>query len=246
MPVTPIFFRFPSVGNVLCAFTSKNSGNLGCGNLPQAGENEHDRRAIFDAIAARGAVSAAEVAQVHGNELLFEPDGMPISHTFSPVMLHPADGLATSRKKHALLVRTADCQAILFAHRSGRFIMGLHVGWRGNRCDFIGRAAGMFCDKYGVSARDVFAVRGPSLGPCCAEFVNYSDEWGEEFLPWYDTRNHRMNLWELSMHQLRMAGLPADNIFSIDICTSCNSDTYYSYRRDRRAGRQMGIIWLES
>lgn len=73
---------------------------------------------------------------MHGDTLVFEPDA--VSWEAQPTA--DGDGLATSRPGLGLLIKTADCQPVLLAHRSGRHIAALHAGWRGNRCNFPGTA----------------------------------------------------------------------------------------------------------
>ena len=176
---------------------------------------------------------------MHGDALLFEPDP---ADPEQPSTLE-ADGAATSRPRRALMIKTADCQPILLADASGRHVAALHAGWRGNRCNFPGSGVDRFCARYGISPRDVFAVRGPSLGPTLAEFVNFDREWSEDFRPWFDEQTRCMDLWSLTRHQLRQAGLPASHIYGLDICTFANP-AFYSYRRNHACGRQASLIWM--
>jgi copper oxidase (laccase) domain-containing protein len=44
---------------------------------------------------------------------------------------------------------------------------------------------------------------------------------------------------------LRGAGVEADAISVVGACTSCDSERFFSYRRDGAAtGRQAGIVWI--
>ena len=133
---------------------------------------------------------------------------------------------------------------MLVAHREGRHVAAFHVGWRGNRLRFLQSGIAAFRERYGLAARDLFAVRGPSHGPQRAEFVNYDTEWGPDFAEWFDARDRTMNLWKLTRAQLAEAGLPDDQIFGLDLCTASMPDTFFSYRRDRLCGRQAGVIWI--
>ena len=77
------------------------------------------------------------------------------------------------------------------------------------------------------------------------EFVNFDKEWGPQFVPWFDEESRTMDLWGLTRHQLVQAGIPARNIFGLDICTASNNDQFFSYRCARASGRQASIIWIE-
>jgi len=172
---------------------------------------------------------------------VFEPNATDASAD----PMQEADGMATSRPGLGLLIKTADCQALLLAHASGRHVAALHVGWRGNRVDYPGKGVREFCARYGLNPAELSAVRGPSLGPAAAEFVNFTAEWGPKFLPWFDTGRQTMDLWRLTRHQLEAAGLLPERIFSLDLCTYSLPDILFSYRRDKQCGRQGSVIWME-
>lgn len=246
MSVVPLYFSFPDIGNVHCLFTRRQNGDLGWTMESVRQWEMCPRKKFFCHLKGLGVEKVAVLNQVHGADLLIEPDGQSSGLDFhvSPPD-EKADGMATSASRLALIIRTADCQPILFSHISGKYIMALHVGWRGNRINFIGSAICRFCDAYGIEAGELMAVRGPSLGPCCSEFVNFSNEWGDDFLPWLDTQKRHMNLWNLTRDQLLSTGLKNKNIFSLDICTRCNHELFFSYRADRTAYRQCGLIWRE-
>jgi sulfite reductase alpha subunit len=143
-----------------------------------------------------------------------------------------------------LSIKTADCQPVLVAHKEGRHIAAFHIGWRGNRLRFLQSGIAAFCGRYGLDARDLLAVRGPSLGPQRSEFVNYGKEWGPDFANWFNARDKTMNLWRLTRDQLLETGLPDEGIFGLDLCTASMPDSFFSYRRDGICGRQANVIWI--
>lgn len=202
------------------------------------------RRAALPALL--GVQAFAEVHQVHGVRTIFEPEAQNPGDT----PLEQADGMATSRPNMALMIKTADCQPILIAHESGRYVMAVHSGWRGNRQEYPRVAVEEFCEHYGLEPRELWAVRGPSLGPAASEFVNFVSEWGPDFLPWYDRERRTMDLWMLARHQLETAGLAPGRILGIDLCTFDNAHLFFSYRHFRQKGsedgRQGSFIWIRS
>lgn len=206
------------------------------------------RASLLDALRPRGLSTWAEVRQVHGDALADEPPAPPASALADYRMeaSPEADGMLTATPGKGLLIKTADCQPLLLAHRSGRYVAALHVGWRGNRCGLPASGVRRFCARYGLDPADIFAVRGPSLGPARAEFVNFASEWGDGFRPWFDAERHCMDLWGLTRSQLGSAGVPPEQIFGLDICTSLNAEHYFSHRHDPRSGRQASIIWIEA
>ena len=237
----------PLAERVACAFTSRrggaSQGAYASANLSfDVGDDAQAVRANRAALAERLGFSAwLECRQVHGTTMHFDPLA---GDRDQPSGLE-GDGLATTRPGHALVVKTADCQPLLLAHGSGKYIAALHVGWRGNAAGFPQLGVARFCEHYGLDPADIWAVRGPSLGPEQAEFTNFSDEFGMGFQDWYDPGTRTVDLWQLTRDQLLEAGLRSENIHGLDLCTASMADTFFSYRREKVSGRQAGIVWIK-
>lgn len=233
-----VYFSFPGLPQVKCLFTGRGAGNF---SLHRANLGDEDVDATLRArerfFALSGAACWTELKQVHGDVFLTDPDPTPAGAEGGAA----ADGHATSAGNHALVVKTADCQPVLFAHPAG-FVAAIHVGWRGNVLSFPQKAVAAFCRSYGLNPEEVRAVRGPSLG--FAEFVNFEREWPEAFAPWFDAASRCVDLWGLTRHQLREAGLKDGNIYGVDLCTYSRNEDFFSHRRGD-TGRQAGIIWRE-
>ncbi len=247
MDISYIPFSFPNVPNVHCLFQTRvggvSNGAYGGGNISFATDDDpslilQNRKCLQKCIG----YDFSEVLQVHGNDIVFDPS--PMQAEQQPI--HKADGQATSKAGLALMIKTADCQPILISHNLGKHIMALHVGWRGNKNEFILTAVQDFCAKYQLQAVDLMAVRGPSLGPQMSEFINFNTEWGPDFKPWFCEQNMVMDLWNLSKHQLQQAGLLNHNIFGLDMCTATMNELFFSYRKEKLSGRQASLIWIES
>ncbi len=253
--IAAISFIFPGVPGVRCAFGMRAASPIRdasgddepadpfCGgNISyRVGDDPErvtrTRRAFQKAL---GFSSWHSLAQVHGADMVFDPD----QDTLGEVSVTQADGQATSRPGAALVIKTADCQPILLAHASGRHVAALHAGWRGNVTGFPASGVTAFCARYGLSPADCLAVRGPSLGPEASEFTNFDKEFGEKFADYFDPATRTVDLWRLTRDQLIGAGLKPDNIFGLDLCTA-SSRHFFSYRRSRTTGRQAAFIWIE-
>ncbi len=253
MDISYIPFSFPGMKQVRCLFQTRPGGhsakNYAGGNISFVTQDipQHvfaNRRALQRAAGC----PFSELSQVHGDTLIFEPSLTPPEGFRQSIdgVLPEADGQATSQKNLALMIKTADCQPILLAHKSGQYIMALHVGWRGNKIDFIAKAIDEFCAKYQILAKDILAVRGPSLGPQAAEFVNFAEEWGNDFAPWYDAVEKTMDLWTLTRDQLHKSGLPLAHVFGLDMCTYTMQHMFFSYRQEKESGRQASLIWIKA
>ena len=245
MAVNVIPFVFPGIAGVRCAFQVRSAhdadpfaGNI---SLSVGGNPDHAARNRRDLAAACGLKRLADLRQVHGDVTVFEPEATDAGT--DPAQ--EADGMATCRPGLGLMIKTADCQPLLLAHASGRYVAALHVGWRGNRIGYPGTGVRDFCARYSLDPAEISAVRGPSLGPAAAEFVNFDAEWGPEFLPWFDAARQTMDLWGLTRRQLEAAGVSPKRIFSLDMCTYSLPELLFSYRRDADCGRQGNVIWIE-
>lgn len=244
--MTHIPFVFPGLPHVRAAFTTRLDGvsraPFGEANLSwEVGDDEAAVRENRLGLQRElGFTAWTEARQVHGNDVLIEPP--PGTVTQQPDI--QADGLATSRPGLALVVKTADCQPILLAHGGGRHVAALHCGWRANRREFPRRGVVAFCNAYNLDPKDLYAVRGPSLGPAASEFIHFDREWGGAFQSYFDPGTRAMDLWRLTREQLVRAGLRPERIYSLDLCTYSLSKLFFSYRRDKITGRQAGLIWI--
>lgn len=222
-------FAFPGLDHITCRFTTRfGAHRTGTGDCK---------------IQVRTTLSAPswlDMEQVHGTDITFISDPDRQYAEASPV----ADALATDMPHQALVVSVADCQPLLLAHSTGRFIAALHVGWRANRADAPRLWVERVCDAYGAMPQDIMAVRGPSLGPGRSEFVHFNTEWGPDFAQYYNPATQTVDLWQMTQNQLFKAGLRQENIYSLDLCTYSLPQLFYSYRRDKTTGRQAGIIWI--
>jgi YfiH family protein len=170
--------------------------------------------------------------QVHGVAIErwgAEPD--PESHGFTnPNARRPdVDGHTTTRHGLGLLVQVADCLPVALASRQ-RVAM-LHCGWRGLAGGIIEHALTLF------EAPPV-AVVGPGIGRCCYEV-------GPEVLAAFDEIDGAAEGQMLDLRHVAAAKLAGvERIEHVDMCTCCNADAFFSYRRDGgRTGRQCGIVW---
>ncbi|WP_027186111.1 polyphenol oxidase family protein [Desulfovibrio inopinatus] len=241
-----INFAFPFLGNINVAFGTRRGG--------QSTESYGGANVSFDVNDSADHVAANREAirqqlgferwcglrQVHGDDMIFEPEGRPTDEPES----FTADGQATSLSGCALAIKTADCQPIMLAHTSGQYIAALHVGWRGNVLRFPITAVEKFCEHYCIKPADLMAVRGPSLGPGAAEFKNFEREFGSDFIDYFNSKKKTVDLWRLTEDQLVAAGLKRNNIFRLDLCTYSLPDLFFSYRQAKESGRQVSLIWI--
>ncbi|MDY6904265.1 MAG: peptidoglycan editing factor PgeF [Thermodesulfobacteriota bacterium] len=186
-----------------------------------------------------GFKKTAFVHQVHGTTVL------PLK-TITDIQAAnaiEADAMVTDQPDVLLCIKLADCQAVLLYDPARRVIANLHSGWRGSIADIIGKTVAVMKNAFDCDPARMIAGIGPSLGPCCAEFVHYKKEIPEPFWQYKDDKD-RFDFWQISRDQLIGAGLPIDNIQTARICTKCRSDRFFSYRKEGKTGRFTAAIGL--
>ncbi len=185
------------------------------------------------------------IRQVHGNDVLVLKNGGPendaVLNSKAPRM---ADAMITDITGLSLVIQVADCQPVLLYDPVRSVVANVHSGWRGNVLNILCSVVKIMERRFGSQAKNIVAGIGPSLGPCCAEFVNYRKELPQSFWKYRTGHNH-FDFWEISKNQLIEAGVFETNINLSQICTRCNPDLFYSYRGEKFTGRFAGVIGLE-
>ncbi len=178
------------------------------------------------------------VRQVHGNTVRI------FSQQDEPDLKEPeADAMITDASGYLLLVKGADCQLILVFDPIKNVAANIHSGWRGSVRNIVGKTISVMKEAYGCRPEDLMCGIGPSLGPCCAEFVNHSEELPSAFKKYEVSENH-FDFWTISREQLKGSGVSPDNIAVSGICTRCNTDQFFSYRKEKVTGRFGAVIGL--
>ena len=181
--------------------------------------------------------------QVHG-ETIHVIDGEALARaekSSSLFITPPGDALVTRLHDLGLVIKVADCQPIFLVDPVRRIAANVHCGWRGNVSGFPTRMVRFLADRFGCRPRDLLAAVGPSLGPCCAEFINYREELPLDFWQ-FETRPKHFDLWAITRSQLTEAGLRPENIAVAGRCTRCETDTFFSYRGEGNTGRLAAVI----
>ena len=167
--------------------------------------------------------------QVHGDKIFIA--GHAIT---KDTEIDNYDALMTNIQGVGLLIQQADCQAVTLFDPINHAIAAIHCGWKGNVLNILNKTVRRMTDCYGSSPSTLQAIISPSLGPCCAEFINHSTELPPSFLA-FQVKENYFDFWQISSMQLIEAGLKEHKIQIAGICTSCSPD-YFSYRRACRNG----------
>jgi YfiH family protein len=190
---------------------------------------------------ALGLDGLASAAQIHGGRAALITEAGQARLEDIPEV----DILITTVPGLGLLIKQADCQAVMFYDPRHRVVANVHCGWRGQVDNVLGETVRLLQARFKTRPAELYAVVGPGLGPCCAEFRNFRDEFPPSLWT-YQVRPQHFDLWRLSRDQLVAAGLSPGRLHLIRLCTRCGADDFFSYRRDRVTGRQGAVIALRA
>jgi polyphenol oxidase len=147
------------------------------------------------------------------------------------------DALIATEPGVMVSIRTADCFPILIVDTRTRAVAAVHAGWRGSAEEIVRKTVERLRSEFGTDPKDVFAAIGPGIGACCYHV-------GEEVALMFGRKKAGyLDLAAVNRRQLLMAGIPGDQIDAVGGCTSCEPETFHSFRRDKdQAGRMVSFI----
>ncbi len=159
---------------------------------------------------------------------------------------HPLEGdiFMTNVVGLPLLIRTADCACVVIYDPILNIFANIHAGWKGIAQKAVAISVSELSKRYGSERKNMIATISPMLGPCCAEFSDPEKELPHFMRPFFLEEGH-VDLWAACENQLAGSGVLPGNIFNPRICTFCNPEYFFSYRREKeKAGRFGTIVML--
>ena len=143
-------------------------------------------------------------------------------------------------------VRTADCVPVLLYDPKRKIVAAVHAGWRGAVAGIVGKTITVMESRFGTVSEHVQVSIGPSAGVCCYEVDQTVLDKLPEACPDFQkvVRGQRggkahLDLKLLIREQARNAGVRQDAITSVNLCTICHEDLFFSYRRE---GKVIGTM----
>ncbi len=203
-----------------------NSLNVGAYVGDQSEAVATNRQIVREAMQIPALLSAR---QVHGQRVYCLTEAL-----WEDLEVDGFDALVTNIAGVGLTIQQADCQAVLLFDPRRKVIAAIHCGWRGSVLRIVPQVVEVMARNYGTQAADLQAFISPSLGPCCAEFVNFRSELPADFQE-FMVRDNYFDFWKITQAQLTATGVAEPHIRTTGHCTCC-SDDYFSYRRATRQG----------
>jgi hypothetical protein len=180
------------------------------------------------------------VNQVHGADVLIIR-----GQTKQPPQGAAAEGydaLVTDQQRTCLTIRTADCVPMLLIDPTLRVIAAVHAGWRGTLKGIGPKTLRVMRDHFGCKISSVRVAIGPSIGRCCYEVddvvmdpVKRAYPYWREILDEATAGRGMLDLRRLNRRQMEEAGVDSAGIETVNLCTVCHPELFYSYRRDGKA-----------
>jgi len=223
--------------NLLAAISLREDRNMKVYN--ESGEDEEvlDNRKIFLNKLGLSEKNVVGVRSMHGDniEIVINKDcGNFICDT---------DGLITSQRNVYLSITVADCLPVIIFDPLKEVICLVHCGWKGLEKKIIEKAVKKITDNFNVDSNKLIGGIGPGIGRCHFDVK-------EDFLPRFksypdaivikDGKNY-IDLKMIAKRQLEIAGIKKGNIEMSPVCTYCQSDKYFSYRKDKSSPVQAMI-----
>ncbi|HHY74539.1 MAG TPA: peptidoglycan editing factor PgeF [Bacillus bacterium] len=164
------------------------------------------------------------------------------------------DGLYTRENDTFLFTVYADCVPLYFFAKSQNIIGVAHAGWRGTVANIAGEMVELWKREENISIEDLYVCIGPSIGKCCYVVDDYvidqvanrlHGEINNHIYEKISSGQYKLDLKQVNVELLKIAGVIPAHIEVSNYCTSCHSNLFFSHRRDQgKAGRMLSFIGM--
>jgi len=162
-------------------------------------------------------------------------------------VIEDCDALITDKRGLMLTILTADCVPILLFDSKQDIIGAVHAGWRGTKQEILFKTVQKMQQEFGSNPSDIIAGIAPSIGRCCYEVGKDVAQHFFEDSGAFSKKEDKfmLDLPYLNKMQLLKAGLLEESIEMSTLCTSCEVESYFSYRKENGcSGRFMSMIGI--
>lgn len=206
--------------------------------------DSHDRELFCQRLQIQ-AVDLVTPEQIHsGNIILVSEEMKGRGALRRDNAVARADGMIVKERGIPLGVQTADCASVILYDPQKHSAGIAHVGWRGLYAGLPGKMVAAFTNNFLCRPKDIRVGLGPMIRKCCYE-VGW--EMASYFTGYVATRNgkNHLDLGGAIVADLHAMGVPKNHIEDCGVCTSCQNDRFFSYRREGNlTGRMLSVIML--
>lgn len=220
------------------AYASLNTGDHVGDDLALVWKN---RALALDALGFAGAQLVVP-KQVHGTDVVAVDDAGEDAVAAAVALAEAgADAVQVGVPGVAALLSFADCLPLVLVAPSGRFSV-VHAGWRGALAGIAGIAARSLAQVGGEDPAGFNAYIGPHIRSECFETSEelagqFTEAFGEGVLE----DGCHVSVARVVATDLERAGVLAERIVDVGICTVCDTEHYFSYRAEGVCGRQATV-----
>lgn len=184
-------------------------------------------------------------SQAHTDNILIIDNNNKNKYQFENISKEKIDGYICKEKNIATLVTTADCNPIIIYDKEKNIYANIHSGWMGTIKQIYLKAVRIMHDKFNCNYKDLIVCIGPSIKKCCFTSEdenfknNFTNIWkNEKEYIYYEENSKRFHI-DLSYvikQDLLKIGIKDENIVIPNICTRCNTSSFFSYRESTQKG----------
>lgn len=163
-------------------------------------------------------------------------------------VLGEGDALITGTVGIFVTIKTADCIPVLLVDPVNKVVAAVHAGWRGTAGNIVRSTIDTMVSEFHTDPQTLWAAIGPGIRRCCYEV---SGDVAGQFAQWLPEHaaavdGTMLDLTEVNRRQLTGTGLAPEHVLGSTAnnwCTSCESETLHSFRRDKQtSGRMLSAI----
>ena len=154
------------------------------------------------------------------------------------------DAFITDKKNLPLAIFTADCLSVFLFDPKLPAIGLVHAGWRSTKEEITAKSLLRMQKDFGSRIEDIYVGFGPLIRSCCYEVGEDFKKYFSDGLIMKEDRFY-LDLIKVNKKQVLGLGVREENISDPQICTSCRSQEFFSYRRQGKScGRLMSVMML--
>jgi len=191
--------------------------------------------------------------QVHGHEvILLDADMVGRGSSVYDTALEGYDAMICHTPGLLLATFYADCFPVFFFDPVQRAVGLAHSGWKGVMGRIPAKTVAEMGQRFNSQPQDIQVLIGPGIQKCCFEIgPDLVDRVRQEFASLWNIidingKNYRWDLAETIRQTLYQCGITPEHMISCELCTSCHTELFFSYRKEGgETGRMAAVIGLE-
>ena len=207
-----------------------------------------NRSAAASLLDTRGKYTFVLAHQTHSDHIEVIRDPIARGWMQEEDAIRDCDALVTAQAGVIVGVLTADCVPILLYDRQKKVVAAVHAGWRGTDKRIVQTCIARMQQEFSSDPQEIIAGIAPAIGGCCYEV-------GEEVAGYFQSlyseaveaqgEKYMLDLPAINRMQILQMGVPVSHIEMSGICTACENESFFSYRKEKGcSGRFLSLIGL--